>query len=485
MSATSQFSETLLSTPDGTCPATRVAGSDHAGEAGHTIVDPASGKEVAQVGWAGPELVDEAVEVAVASWPGWAEKSARQRGEALRRIAGDLRDATDRLAQLITAESGKRLAEARAEVAFSADYFDWFAEAAATAATADQRVTPNRRFLVNRQPVGVVAALTPWNFPLSIPARKLAPALAAGCPVVLKPSELTPLAAYELVRICERHLPSGVVGFVLGDGEVVSNALVDHRDVACVTFTGSTRVGALVAARAATSFTRVTLELGGKAPFIVCEDADLERAVEILLVAKFRNNGASCIAANNVFVHQSRYTDVLDLLVDRVRSLRVGDPRDEETELGPLIQPAHVERLRNLVEQARESGCRVWSGGPVPAQGNFMEPTLVETLTDLTLWNGEIFGPVCAVRPFANEDAVVNEVNTWGCGLGGYVVSSDSERGARLAERLRIGIVGVNNGAPNTPEVPFGGFGSSGIGREGGMSGLYEFTEEQTVSVAR
>ncbi len=464
-------------------PGARVAAAPREG-AVHGVVDPATGDEFAQVGWVGPDTVADAVRAASDALPGWQQVPARERARALRLIADDLRADADRLARIVTAETGKRIAEAKAEVGFSADYFDWFAEAA-TALGAEQRVTPARRFLIHRHPLGVVAALTPWNFPLSIPARKLAPAVAAGCTVVLKPSELTPLSAYELVELCDRRLPPGVTNLVIGDGASLSNALVDHPSVAGVTFTGSTRVGGLVAARAATSFTRCTLELGGRAPFVVCADADPDQALEALLVAKFRNNGASCIAANNVFVHESLHSELLPRLVERVRALRVGAPGDTATELGPLIGADHVTRLRGLVDKARAAGCRVWSAPEASGPGFYLEPSVVEVTSDVDLWNDEIFGPVCAVRPFDGEDALVDEVNGWGCGLGGYVVSSDTEHAVRLAERLRIGIVGVNNGAPNTPEVPFGGFGSSGIGREGGMSGLYEFTEEQTVSVAR
>jgi succinate-semialdehyde dehydrogenase / glutarate-semialdehyde dehydrogenase len=467
-------------------PGARIAAAEVDGSP-QGVVDPATGNDFAQVGWVGSEAVDAAVRAAADAWPRWEATPARERARALRLIAGDLRADADRLARLVSAETGKRLAEANGEVLFSADYFDWFAEAA-TALADEQRVTAARRFLVRRHAVGVVAALTPWNFPLSIPARKLAPALAAGCSVVLKPSELTPLSAYELAEICDRHLPPGTSNIVIGDGELLANALVDHADVAGVTFTGSTRVGALVAARAAATFTRCTLELGGRAPFVVCADADADAALEALLVAKFRNNGASCIAANNVFVHQSRYPEVLDALVARVPSLRLGHPGDAGTELGPLIRPTHVTRLRDLVDEARAAGCKVWSGPEPTGPGFYLEPSVVEGLestADLRLWTEEVFGPVCVVRPYADEDALVAEVNGWGCGLGGYVASSDLEHAVSLAERLRIGIIGINNGAPNTPEVPFGGFGSSGVGREGGLSGLLEFTEEQTLSVAR
>jgi succinate-semialdehyde dehydrogenase / glutarate-semialdehyde dehydrogenase len=467
---------------DGATPSAIVAGQPRPGEE-HELPDPATAATCARVGWGDAGDVHDAVVAADAAASAWAATPARERAAALRAVAADVRAHADALADLVTAETGKRYAEAAGEAQFSAAYFDWFADAATM--PADQHLrTAQRRFLVRREPVGVVAAVSPWNFPLSIPARKLAPALAAGCPVVLKPSELTPLSGLALAEIAGRHLPAGVVNIVVGDGEKLTTALVDHEAVAAVSFTGSTRVGTLVAQRAMGTMTRVTMELGGQAPFVVCEDADIDVALEALMVAKFRNNGASCIAANNVFVHRSVYESVLEALSIRVPSLRVGDPRATDTELGPLLRPEHVERLSSLVREAERDDCRVWTGS-APATGWYCPPSLVAAESDTALWRQEVFGPVCVVRPFDDEDAVVREVNGWRTGLGGYVVSADTERAVGLASRLRIGIVGVNNGAPNTPEVPFGGFGYAGLGREGGLSGLHEFTEEQTISLAR
>jgi len=329
-----------------------------------------------------------------------------------------------------------------------------------------------------------VAAVSPWNFPLSIPARKMAPALAAGCPVVLKPSELTPLSGLAITRLAERHLPEGAVGVVVGDGEKLTTTLLDHEAVAAMSFTGSTKVGLLVAQRAMASMTRVTMELGGKGPFIICADADLDTALDALLTAKFRNNGASCIAANNVFLHRDVYDSVLDALTERVPGLRVGDPHDPATELGPLLRADHVERLNGLVRQATDDGCRVWTG-ETPSHGWYCAPSVVEADRDTALWRVVGFGPVYVVRPYDDEAVMVREVNGWRTGLGGYVMSTDTEHAVDLASRLRIGIVGINNGVPNTPEVPFGGFGYAGLGREGGLSGLREFIEEQTLSLAR
>jgi len=382
----------------------------------------------------------------------------------------------------VSLETGKRLEEARTEVIFSAGFFDWFAEAA-EAGSDEQRTPGARRFVVRRKPVGVVAALTPWNFPVSIPARKVAASVAAGCPTVLKPSELAPLSALRFAEILEPHLPPGVLTTVVGEGQELAEALIDHPAVAAVTFTGSTRVGGLVAARCAPSFTRTTLELGGRAPFIVLDDANVKDAVDTLVMAKYRNNGASCISANNVFVHDSVYEDFVEAYVERSLDLHVGDPLGEGTDLGPMIAANHVSRLQALVLDARQRGCRYWQQEVAPERGYFALPVVVEAFEDMPLWEEEIFGPVTPLRRFADEGALVSEINSWTFGLGGYVCSGDVEHGETVAGALDIGIVGINTGAPNSPDIPFGGFKHSGIGREGGIEGMNEFTEAQTLSI--
>lgn len=449
------------------------------------IPDPATGDVVATVAWATAEDVGPAVDAASSAMAGWAARDPRERAAALRAIAADLRAVAEPLGEVVCAETGKRLEEAVAEVGFSARYFDWFADAATQVAGATYE-TPQRRFLVDRRPAGVVAAVSPWNFPLSIPARKVAPALAAGCGVVQKPSELSPLSSLVLTAICERHLPAGLVSVLVGDGPEVTEALVDHDDVRVVSLTGSTRVGRIVAQRCGARLTRSVLELGGRSPFVVCHDADLDVALSALLVAKLRNNGESCLAANNVFVHESLYETFMARVRDRLAAVVVGDPRDPATGLGPLIRPEAVARVQALVDEARDRGVPVQTFGEVPQRGWYAPVSLVEGGAEAgQAWASETFGPVLGVTSFADEKEVVDEVTGWPLGLGGYVVSRDPERRVDLARRLRLGIVGIDNGAPNTPEVPFGGRGASGYGREGGLSGLLEFTDECTVSIAR
>lgn len=468
---------------DGGVGAGRIAGEPIAGEA-HDIPDPSTGASIATVGWADVAHVDVAVGAARDAQRDWAALDGRERARLLRRIADELRASATELGELICAETGKRLEEGVGEVHFSARYFDWFADAC-TRLESDYYETPQRRFVIDRKPVGVVAAISPWNFPLSIPARKLAAALAAGCAVVQKPSELAPLSTLALTTICERVLPVGLVSALVGDGATLTSAIIDHPEVRAVSFTGSTAIGRIVARRAAETFTRAVLELGGRAPFIVCEDADVDVAVEAMLVAKLRNNGASCLAANNISVHADVYDAVMDRLRERAAGLSIGDPRDAATGLGPLIRGGEVERLEGLVASARSGGDTVTMIDRVPDSGWYAPIVILEATSDSEAWGTEVFGPLFSIRRYTDEAAVVREVNTWRTGLGGYVMSGDVAHQFALARALDVGIVGINNGAPNTPEVPFGGRGDSGLGREGGMSGVLEFTAEQTLSFSR
>lgn len=468
---------------DDQVPGVRLGGEVRPGLVRLTVTNPATEEIVGVV--AGGDAADAgaAADRAARAFPAWAATPATERAKALRAAASALRDEpAEGLPRLVSLETGKRLEEARTEVIFSAGFFDWFADAA-EAGSDEQRTSGARRFVVRRKPVGVVAALTPWNFPVSIPARKVAASVAAGCPTVLKPSELAPLSALRFAEILEPHLPPGVLTTVVGEGQELAEALIDHPDVAAVTFTGSTRVGGLVAARCAPSFTRTTLELGGRAPFIVLDDANVKDAVDTLVMAKYRNNGASCISANNVFVHDSVYEDFLEAYVERSLDLHVGDPLDEGTDLGPMIAANHVSRLQALVLDARQRGCRYWQQEVAPERGYFALPMVVEAFEDMPLWEEEIFGPVTPLRRFADEGALVSEINSWTFGLGGYICSGDVEHGETVAGALDIGIVGINTGAPNSPDIPFGGFKHSGIGREGGIEGMNEFTEAQTLSI--
>ena len=467
--------------------AARIAGQDVvvAEDQLSEVLDPRDSALVAIVGPATRADVSRAVAVAEGARPPWRAAAPEVRAHALRSIADDLRADLDVLSRAITAETGKCIREARAEVDLAARYFDWFATVAVE--HGDPVVRGNAR--VARIPVGVVAAITTWNFPLSIPARKLAAALAAGCPVVLKPSPLAPVTAVHLVQRCERHLPPGVVGLVLG-GVEQAQALAGEGAVRAVSFTGSTAGGIDLATRLARSLTRSVLELGGRAPVVVLPDADVDQAADTIMVAKFRNNGASCIAANNVFVPERLTDDVMEALADRVGRLVPDDPLLETTKLGPQRTAALARGVEALVRDAEGRGCRVVRG-PEPALPSscFTSAALVHADRPTTSWDREVFGPLLQVRAYRDEPALVQEINEWERGLGGYVISPDHARATELASQLRIGIVGVGvgvgTGTPNSPELPFGGFDLAGWGREGSTAGMDAFTEQQTIAYER
>lgn len=459
----------------------RVAGRDLPSAPGTASEsrDPASGEVVAVVGEATAEQVGLAVAAAHEAWLGWRDADAATRGAALRALAADLRGAADELSRSITRETGKLVAESRAEVDLSCRYLEWYADTAP--AHDDPAYVDGTPAQVVTVPVGPVAAVTTWNFPLSIPVRKLAAALAAGCAVVLKPSPLAPATALDLVSRCERHLPAGLVTAVLG-GPAVATRLVTAEPVRAVTFTGSTEVGLELAAVLARRLTRSVLELGGRAPAVVLADADVDAAAEVLMTAKFRNNGSSCIAANNVFVHADLAPDLLDALADRVRGLRPGDPLASTSTLGPLRTPALARSVERWADQARRAGCRVVRGETAGGSDCFTAPVLVDSDRPTEAWDREVFGPLLQVRAYRDEAAVVDEVNGWRRGLGGYVLSADRARATDLARRLRVGVLGVGTGTPNAPERPFGGFDLAGWGREGARAGLAPFLEHQTIA---
>ncbi|AXK31866.1 aldehyde dehydrogenase family protein [Streptomyces armeniacus] len=450
----------------------------------HELVDPATGAAWATVVYGGEAEARRALDSAARVLPAWAALPAGRRAAALRAIAADLREdgLTARLAGLITRETGKRIAEARAEVGLSAAFFEWFADAVSGRAERAWSHVPGLRHEVGERALGVVAVLTPWNFPVSIPARKIAPALAAGCPVLFKPSEVAPASALCLAEVVERHVPSGVVSTVVGEPAAISDVWLADRRVRGLTFTGSTRVGRLLAAAVAPRFTRSVFELGGNAPFVVLEDADLDLAVETLMVAKYRNNGQSCIAANQVWAPR-RSADELAARFSRASDrLVLGDPADEATTLGPLALPTDPARVESLVDSA---GGDVWRAAtPVPEAGNFTRPAVsVRPLRDSELVREEIFGPAVSVLEYDALDEVLEAVAAGPYGLGGYVVGAP-RRAAEVARALDVGIVGVNTGSPNTPQVPFAGLKDSGTGVEGSHLGLEAFLAPQTVAVA-
>lgn len=433
------------------------------------------------------EHADRAVSSAEAAMRQWAARPVQERAEVLEAIA-DAMDAgaSGAWPELVARETGKRLAEAAGEIRFTAGYFRVAAEQLLAQGDPESLdVVPGISHQVVRQPRGVAVVLTPWNFPVSIPARKIAPALAAGCGVVFKPSEVAPLSSMVLASLLDEHLPPGLVGTVLGKPQDVVEPWLAHEAVGALSFTGSTRVGRILAGQAASRFLPSVLELGGCAPFIVLADADPEHAVEALMVAKFRNNGQSCIAANQVFVAREVSERFIALLTDRVRGLRVGDPLDPDTDIGPLAPQGDPERIEDIVADAVAHGAEVVRPeATVPTSGHYVLPAvLLGASPQSRAMREEVFGPVAPVHVYDDlEEALVLHRAT-GFGLAGYVCSSDVDAARALGRTLSAGIVGVNTGTPNTPYVPFGGRRESGTGYEGGREGL-EFFQAAQVSAA-
>jgi succinate-semialdehyde dehydrogenase / glutarate-semialdehyde dehydrogenase len=451
------------------------------------LVAPVDGRPWTDVAVGGRQDADDAASAAARALPGWSATPVADRAAALRAVADELDAATasDEWPTLISRETGKRPAEARGELGLSAVYFRVLADLAERQQERTLHAVPGTAHHVEARPLGVAAVLTPWNFPVSIPARKIAPALAAGCTVLFKPSEVAPLSSMVLAAVLDRHLPPGVVNTVLGEPADVVEPWLAHPDVQAVSFTGSTRVGRLVAAGAAPRFLRTVLELGGCAPFLVLPDADVEHAVQTLLVAKYRNNGQSCIAANQVFVAREVADHFVDAFVAATERLVVGDPLHATTDVGPLAPAGDPARLAALVDGAVAAGARVaGTRAAVPEKGHWFAPTvLVDVPTGAAVFRDEVFGPVAALQTYDDLDEAIARHRATGYGLAGYVCGTDVDAARAVSGRLRAGIVGINTGTPNHPGAPFGGLGLSGTGYEGGPQGLEAFQAWRTTAV--
>ena len=474
----------MSSTP----PTVLVDGRWSHGESGYDVTDPGTGELVGQVGWGGPADAVRAVDAAASAFDGWAATPARRRGDLLREAADLLDSRRDELAVLLAREAGKRLPEAAGELAFSAEYFRWFAEQARRPTGHELPAeAPGRRHRVLRRPAGVVASLTPWNFPCSIQARKLAPALAAGCTVVARVSEKAPLAVTEMLRcLTDAGLPAGVLNLVHGPAPEQVAALLDHDAVRVVSFTGSTHVGRQIMAAAARRVVRPVLELGGDAAFVVLDDADIEAAVEGAMLAKFRNTGQSCIAANRFLVHRCVREEFVSRLVAAVDAMSLGHGlADPVPDLGPVIDEERAQAVAALVREAVQAGATVLTAERgLPTQGSWAAPALLSDVPAGTrLGCEEVFGPVAAITGFDDEEEALRLADVGDMGLAGYVWSRDTGRGERFAARMHAGIVGVNDPLPSVVFAPMGGVRRSGLGREGGHEGLEEFTEAQYLAV--
>ncbi|MGW5524077.1 NAD-dependent succinate-semialdehyde dehydrogenase [Gordonia sp. NPDC003950] len=456
------------------------------------VENPATGEILTTVADADADDAMVALRAAAAHQTRWAMTSPRYRSEILTRAYQLITDRADEFAAVMTAEMGKPLAEARGEVTYAAEFFRWFAEEAVRI-PGDATTTGDggNRIVVTRRPVGPCVLITPWNFPLAMGTRKIGPAIAAGCTMVFKPAELTPLTGLLLAEVLrDAGLPDGVLNVVTTtDPADVVGAWMRSGLARKVSFTGSTDVGKLLIAQAAEHVMRTSMELGGNAPFIVCDDADIDRALDAVMVAKMRNMGQACTAANRIFVHRSVFDEFADGLTQRMRALTVGDGAADGTQVGPLVEAKAVAKVERLVTDAVNRGARIRCGGEsVDGPGHFYPPTVLTGVSgDAELMHTEIFGPVAALIPFDGDgtdadDAVIGMANATPWGLVGYVCSADADRLAEIADALEVGMVGLNTGLVSNPAAPFGGVKQSGLGREGGRLGIEEFLDVKYTS---
>jgi succinate-semialdehyde dehydrogenase/glutarate-semialdehyde dehydrogenase len=449
------------------------------------VVDPATGKAIGSVPLLGAAETRRAIEAAAAAWPAWRARTAKERGAILRRWH-DLQLAhRDDLALILTTEQGKPLAEAKAEIGSGAAYTEWFAEEARRIyGDVIPTIGNDRRIVVLREPVGVCAAITPWNFPSSMITRKVAPALAAGCTVVIKPAEATPLSALALAELAQRAgFPPGVLNVVTGDPPPIGAEMCANPLVRKLSFTGSTEVGRLLMRQVAPTIKKLSLELGGNAPFIVFDDADLDAAVDGAMVSKYRNAGQTCICANRFFVHDQVHDAFAEKLAAKVRALKVGPGTEAGVTQGPLIDAAGLAKVEEHVADATRRGARVVTGGRRHALGGtFYEPTVLAGVdAGMTIFREETFGPVAPLIRFGSDAEVIELANRTEYGLAAYFYSRDIGRIWRVAEALEYGMVGVNTGFITTEVAPFGGVKQSGLGREGSRYGIDEFVEMKYV----
>jgi succinate-semialdehyde dehydrogenase/glutarate-semialdehyde dehydrogenase len=448
------------------------------------VIDPATGGAIVSVPRMGSAETRRAIEAAERAQPAWRSMLARDRARILRRWADLMLERQEELAVLLSTEQGKPLAESRVEVAYAASFLEWFGEEGKRVyGDTIPTYMQDRRIVVTKEPVGVTAGITPWNFPAAMPTRKAAPALAAGCTMVLKPAEQTPLSALAVMRLGEEAgLPPGVLSIVTGDAQdapAIGRELTDNAAVRKLGFTGSTEIGKLLMAQCAGQVKKVSLELGGNAPFIVFDDADLNAALDGAVLCKYRNSGQTCISANRILVQDSVYDEFVARFCERVRRLVVADGFTAGVNVGPLIDEPALEKVKRHVSDAQERGAELLLGGrPHELGGQFFEPTVLTGITDTMLMSREeTFGPVAGISRFRTEEEAVAKANDTPYGLSSYFYSRDMARIWRVSEALEYGILGINTGVISTEVAPFGGVKESGIGREGSRYGIDEWLE--------
>lgn len=443
------------------------------------VINPATGEVIGTVPRMGVDETRRAIDAANAAWGDWRRKTAKERARILRRWFELVMENAEDLAMIMTVEQGKPLPEARGEIAYGAAYFEWYAEEAKRI-YGDTIPAPaeNQRILVTREPVGVCAAITPWNFPSSMITRKAAAALAAGCPLVVKPASQTPYSALALAVLAEQAgVPAGVFSVITGSAAAIGEEMTSNPIVRKVSFTGSTEIGRQLMRQSASTIKKISLELGGNAPFIVFDDADLDAAVQGAMASKYRNAGQTCVCANRIYVHDAVYDAFAEKLVQAVSALQVGDGRKEGVNLGPLIDDAAVGKVQEHIDDAVAQGGRVLSGGKSHALGGtFFEPTIIADVTPaMKVAREETFGPLAPLFRFDSDDEVVRMANDTEFGLAAYFYSRDIGRIWRVAEQLEYGMVGINTGILSNEAAPFGGVKQSGLGREGSRYGIDDY----------
>jgi succinate-semialdehyde dehydrogenase/glutarate-semialdehyde dehydrogenase len=446
------------------------------------VRDPATGEPLAEVANLGPAEAEAAIAAAHKAWPAWRGKTAKERAAVLMKWFHLLHQHADDLARIMTAEQGKPLAEAKGEVGYGASFLEWFAEEARriygeTIPTTDN----NKRYLVIKQPIGVCAAITPWNFPIAMITRKVAPALAAGCPVIIKPAEATPLSALAVAELAQRAgMPAGVLNILTADAEAsiaIGKVLCDSDVVRHLSFTGSTEVGRILARQCAPTIKKLSLELGGNAPFIVFDDADLDSAVEGAMISKYRNAGQTCVCANRLYAQDGIYDAFVAKLAEKARGIKVGNGFEAGINQGPMIDAQSIAKVEAHVADAVAKGAKVVTGGARIGERFFTPTVLAEVTPDMLCAREETFGPVAPVFRFRTEAEAIAMANNTEFGLASYFYSRDVGRIFRVGEALEYGMVGINTGLISTAEVPFGGVKQSGLGREGAHQGIDDYVE--------
>ncbi|MFK3959924.1 NAD-dependent succinate-semialdehyde dehydrogenase [Pseudalkalibacillus hwajinpoensis] len=453
------------------------------------VFNPATRDKITEIPSGGTKEAKLAIESAEKAFEPWAELTARERSTYLYKAYHLMIERKEKLAALLTEEQGKPLKEARGEIEFAASFLLWYAEEANRVyGEMIPSTKKNKRLWVVPKPIGVVAAITPWNFPAGMITRKVGPALAAGCTVVLKPAEQTPLTAIEIVKIFEEvGLPKGVLNIVVGNAAEIGKEIMDSSAVKLVTFTGSTEVGKLLMEGSAQTVKKLALELGGHAPLIVFEDADLDLAVDQAIASKYRNCGQTCICTNRLYVHSNVRDEFVTKLEAKVRELRVGNGSDESVDVGPLIDDGGLNKVKDQVEDALSKGAVLLTGGKQweGPGGYFFEPTILSNVTDdMKIMTQETFGPVVPIQTFDRDEDAVAAANNTEYGLASFLFTNNLSRAIKVMEKLEYGIIGINDVFPGTAEAPFGGIKESGLGKEGGHEGIKEYLEMKYVSVA-